>query len=42
MVKNIIKDRSISKFLNSWDKEIYNLNLELKKINFKQKKNKLF
>ena len=37
MVKNRIKYKSISKFLNLWDKEIYNLNLELKKINLKQK-----
>ena len=38
MVKNKFKRKDISKFLNSWDREISNLNIEVKKINLKQKK----
>ena len=38
MVKNKYKSEDISKFLNSWDREILNLNIEVKKINLKQKK----
>ena len=38
MVKNKYKSEDISKFLNSWDREISNLNIEIKKINLKQKK----
>ena len=38
MVKNKFKREDISKFLNSWDREISNLNIEVKKINLKQKK----
>ena len=38
MVKNKFKKEDISKFLNSWDREISNLNIEVKKINLKQKK----
>ena len=38
MVKNKFKGEDISKFLNSWDREISNLNIEVKKINLKQKK----
>ena len=30
MVKINIKSENIDKFLNAWDKEIYNLNIELK------------
>ena len=40
MVKNKFKREDISKFLNSWDREISNLNIEVKKINLKQKKEK--
>ena len=38
MVKNKFKREDINKFLNSWDREISNLNIEVKKINLKQKK----
>ena len=38
MVKNKFKKEDISKFLNSWDRKISNLNIEVKKINLKQKK----
>ena len=38
MVKSKFKREDISKFLNSWDREILNLNIEVKKINLKQKK----
>ena len=38
MVKNQFKRKDISKFLNSWNREISNLNIEVKKINLKQKK----
>ena len=38
MVNNKFKREDISKFLNSWDREISNLNIEVKKINLKQKK----
>ena len=38
MVKNKFNTEDISKFLNSWDREILNLNIEVKKINLKQKK----
>ena len=41
MVKDRVKVENLSKFLNSWDKEIYDLNEELKKINIKQKKEQL-
>ena len=41
MVKVKIKSDNLSKFLNSWDKEIYDLSEELRKINLKQKKEKL-
>lgn len=40
MVKNKFKREDISKFLNSWDREISNLNIEVKKLNLKQKKEK--
>ena len=36
MVK--IKVRDITEFLNTWDREIYDLNILLKKMNKKQKK----
>ena len=41
MVKVKVKGENLSKFLNIWDKEIYDLNVELRKINLKQKKEKL-
>ena len=41
MVKVKVKGDNLSKFLNTWDKEIYDLNAELRKINLKQKKEKL-
>ena len=34
MVKNIVTAKDLSKFLNNWDREISNLNIEVKKINF--------
>ena len=33
-----IRDKNITKFLNNWDKEIYDLNVMLKEMNRKQKK----
>ena len=39
MVK--VKDRDITKFLNAWDKKAFDLNVELKKIFLKQKKEQL-
>ena len=33
-----IRDKNITKFLNSWDKEIYNLNIKLKQMNQRQKR----
>ena len=41
MVKVKVRGENLSKFLNSWDKEIYDLSEELRKINLKQKKEKL-
>ena len=38
MVKAKVKGEYLSKFLNVWDKEICDLNVELRKINLKQKK----
>jgi len=38
MVKNKFKNEDISKFLNSWDRKISNLNIEVRKVNLKQKK----
>ena len=38
MVKIKIKNRDLSKFLNAWDREVYDLNVELKKMHLKQKK----
>ena len=32
------KVKNITKFLNSWDKEIYNLNIKLKQMNQRQKR----
>ena len=36
-----VKGENLSRFLNSWDKEIYDLSEELKKITLKQKKEQL-
>ena len=36
-----VKGENLSRFLNSWDKEIYDLSEELRKINLKQKKEQL-
>ena len=41
MVKVKVRGENLSKFLNSWDKEIYYLSEELRKINLKQKKEQL-
>ena len=41
MVKVKVRGENLSKFLNSWDKEIYDLSEELKKIKLKQKKEQL-
>jgi|TARA_B100000959_G_C14683777_1_gene501726 hypothetical protein len=41
MEKVKVKDDNLSKFLNTWDKEIVDLNLELRKISIKQKKEQL-
>ena len=41
MVKVKVKGDILSKFLNAWDKEIFDLNVELRKINLKQKKEQL-
>ena len=38
MVKNKVEGGDITKFLNVWDKEAYDLKVELKKIHLKQKK----
>ena len=40
MVKNKVIAKDLSKFLNNWDRKISNLNIEVKKINLKQKKEK--
>ena len=34
-------EKNLSKSLNTWDKEIYDLNVELRKINIKQKKEQI-
>ena len=41
MVKVKVQGENLYKFLNSWDKEIYDLSEELRKINLKQKKEQL-
>ena len=38
MIRFKIKGGDISKFLHAWDKEVYDFNVELKKLNLKQKK----
>ena len=40
-MKAKVKDENLSKFLKVWDKEAYDLNIELRKINLKQKKEQL-
>ena len=41
MVKFKVKGENLYKFLNAWDKEVYDLDVELRKINLKQKKEEL-
>ena len=36
-----VKGENLSKFLNNWDKEIYDLNVEVRKITLKQKNEQL-
>ena len=38
MVKVKVEDGDLTKFLDAWDKKTYDLNLELKKIFLKQKR----
>ena len=42
MVKVKIKNGDITQFLSAWDKEAYDLNLDLKKMLLKQKKKQIF
>ena len=42
MVKVKVKNGDITQFLHAWDREAYDLNLELKKMLLKQKKGKAF
>jgi len=42
MVKVKVKNGDITQFLHAWDKEAYDLNVELKKMLSKQKKGKAF
>ena len=42
MVKVKDKGGDITKFLNAWDKVAYDLNVELKKMHLKQKKEQVF
>ena len=41
MVKVKLQGDNLFKFLNTWDKENYDLNAELRKINIKQKKEQI-
>ena len=41
MEKVKVRGENLSKFLNLWDKDIYDLSEKLKKINLKQKKEQL-
>ena len=41
MVKFKVKGENLHKFLNAWDKEVYDLDVEVRKINLKHK-NPLF
>ena len=36
-----MKRENLSKFLKTWDEEVYELNVKLRKINLKQKKEQL-
>ena len=38
MVKVKVKSEDLTKFLNAWDREAYDLDVELKKMHQKQKK----
>ena len=38
MVKVKVKSGDLTKFLNAWDREAYDLNVKLKKMHQKQKK----
>ena len=42
MVKVKVKNGDITQFLHAWDREAYDLNLELKKMLLKQKKGQVF
>jgi hypothetical protein len=42
MVKIKVKKGDITKFLSAWDKEAYELNVELKKMLSRQKKGQAF
>ena len=42
MVKVKVKNGDITQFLHAWDREAYDLNLELKKMLLKQKKGQIF
>ena len=42
MVKVKVKNGDITQFLHAWDREAYDLNLELKKMLSKQKKGQAF
>ena len=41
MTKVNVKGKNLSKFLKDWDEEVCDLNVELRKINLKQKKEQL-
>ena len=41
MVKFKVKGENLHKFLNAWDKEVYDLDVEVRKINLKHKKEAL-
>jgi hypothetical protein len=41
MVKVKVKNGDITQFLQAWDREAYDLNLELKKMLLKQKKGQI-
>ena len=41
MVKFKVKGENLYKFLNAWDKEVYDLDVEVRKINLKHKKEEL-
>ena len=41
MVKNKVTAKDLSKFLNNWDRELFDLNTQIKKMNLKQKKERI-